>query len=102
MKPAQYLAAKEQLGLSHPEMGRLFGKHWYASYRYAAGHSKVPKEHAKLVRLLVLARLTVSDGFYQKILRKARSGGLIGAVTFLQASMSRAKFAKIQGEIEKE
>lgn len=43
MLPAEYLKAKEALGLTHKRMGEEWGYSRRTSYRYASGETKIPK-----------------------------------------------------------
>jgi hypothetical protein len=70
MKPSQYEAARQTLGWSHVEAGAFVGKSWRMMFRYAAGTHDMPPTVARLLRLLVYLRLTVSQRKFDDIVRE--------------------------------
>jgi hypothetical protein len=70
MKPSQYEAARNYLGWSHEEAGAFVGKSWRMMYRYAAGSHDMPPTVARLLRLLVYLRLTVSQHKFEQIVKE--------------------------------
>ena len=60
MTPAQYRAARAALGWTHAKIAEVIGVHTRTALRYQAGKTDIPEPAARLLRLLVLLRLTVS------------------------------------------
>jgi hypothetical protein len=60
MTASQYRHARETLGWTHEHIGAVLGVDLRTSYRYSAGDVEIPEPSARLVRLLVRVRLTMS------------------------------------------
>jgi hypothetical protein len=61
MTRTEYRAALKTLGMSRLGAGKVLGLSKRQAQRVAAGHSKVPKPVAKLVRLMVKLNLKPGD-----------------------------------------
>jgi transcriptional regulator with XRE-family HTH domain len=72
MKPAQYKAAREALGWTHAKLAETIGVSERTPFRYAAGEVEVPEPAARLLRLLVLLRLTVSARKFDELVAELR------------------------------
>ena len=60
MTDNEYQAARAALGCTHVRIAETIGVSVRTSFRYANGDAKIPEPTARLLRLLVLLRLTVS------------------------------------------
>jgi transcriptional regulator with XRE-family HTH domain len=60
MTPSEYEAAREALGWTHAQLAETIGVSVRTPYRYQGGDVDIPEPAARLLRLLVLLRLTVS------------------------------------------
>jgi hypothetical protein len=69
MTGSEYRNAHETLGWTHLQMAQVIGIAKRSPYRYAAGGT-IPEPAARLVRLLVLLRLTLSERKFDEIVRQ--------------------------------
>jgi hypothetical protein len=69
MTRSEYRSARETLGWTHLRMAQVLGLRRRSSYRYAAGDT-IPEPAARLLRLLVLLRLTVSGKKFNEIIQQ--------------------------------
>jgi DNA-binding XRE family transcriptional regulator len=60
MTDNEYQAARAALGCTHVTIAETIGVSVRTSFRYANGDAKIPEPTARLLRLLVRLRLTVS------------------------------------------
>jgi hypothetical protein len=60
MTTSEYRNARETLGWTHKRMAEVLGLSRRSPYRYAEGYT-IPQPAARLLRLLVLMRLTTSE-----------------------------------------
>ena len=70
MTQREYRSARETLGWTHEYMARVLGVGRRTPYRYAAGDVDIPEPAARLVRLLVLLRLTLSERKFNDIVKQ--------------------------------
>lgn len=61
MSPSQFNTALTKLGLSQMEASRMLGIDDRTVRRYAAGDARIPVTLAKLLRLAVAGKITISD-----------------------------------------
>jgi predicted transcriptional regulator len=69
MTRSEYRNARETLGWTHEHMAKVLGVARRSPYRYSAGES-IPEPAARLVRLLVLLRLTMSERRFDDIVKQ--------------------------------
>lgn len=69
--PNEYTVARETLRWSHEKIGKTIGVAQRSPYRYASGEP-IPEPQRKLLRLLVLLRLTVSERKFEEIVNQLR------------------------------
>jgi transcriptional regulator with XRE-family HTH domain len=67
LKPAQYKAAREALGWTHAKIAETIGVSIRTPFRYASGEAVIPEPAARLLRLLVALRLTVSTRKFDEL-----------------------------------
>ncbi len=53
MLPAEYLKAKDALGLTHEQIGEELGYSRRTSYRYAYGNTRIPKAVCLTLRAML-------------------------------------------------
>jgi hypothetical protein len=70
MKPTEYEAAREALGWTHAKLAATIGVSVRTPYRYQGGDVDIPEPAARLLRLLVLLRLTVSDRKFDALIEE--------------------------------
>lgn len=63
----EYQHARATLGWTHEKMQRVLGVGDRTPYRYASGEVAIPEPSARLVRLLVLMRLTLPQRKFEDI-----------------------------------
>lgn len=61
MTPQQYRAARGILDWTHEQMGVALGVSHRTSIRYAQGDVAIPEPSARLVRMLVRLKLTLTE-----------------------------------------
>lgn len=61
MNAQQYRSARATLDWTHEQMGAALGTSKRTSIRYAMGDVEIPKPSARLVRVLVRLKLTLSE-----------------------------------------
>lgn len=64
---SEYRAAKEALEWSHEKIGHALGVGDRTPYRYASGDVEIPEPSVRLLRLLVLLRMTMSARKFEEI-----------------------------------
>ena len=69
MTRSEYRNARETLGWTHQRMADVLGLARRSPYRYAEG-ATIPEPSARLLRLLVLLRLTMSEKRFDDIVRQ--------------------------------
>lgn len=67
----EYTVARDTLHWSHEKLGTTIGVAQRAPYRYANGEP-IPEPQRKLLRLLVLLRLTLSERKFEEIVNQLR------------------------------
>jgi hypothetical protein len=70
MTRREYKSAHETLGWTHLRMAQVLGVAQRTPYRYAAGEVDIPEPIARLLRLLVLMRLTFSERKFNDIVKQ--------------------------------
>ena len=72
MKPRQYDAARNELGWTHAKVARIWNRNLRTVFRYASGDKDwpIPPELARLLRLLVRLRFTVSKREFESIMEE--------------------------------
>jgi hypothetical protein len=70
MTKREYRSARETLGWTHLRMAQILGVGQRTPYRYAAGEVDIPEPAARLLRLLVLMRLTLSERKFNDIVKQ--------------------------------
>jgi DNA-binding XRE family transcriptional regulator len=70
MTPDQYEHARVTLGMSHEKLAQVIGVDRRTPFRWVKGENRrgIREPQARLVRLLVLLRLTVSERKFNEIL----------------------------------
>lgn len=68
MTPLEYKSAKATLGWSHTTLAAMLGMGLRCSFRYASGEIEIPNDRARLLRLYVLLRLSVSERKFNELL----------------------------------
>jgi len=71
MTPREYEAARTALGWTHAQVAETLGVGDRTPYRYASG--EIPEPAARLLRLLVLLRLTIDQGKFKKLVEELRA-----------------------------
>jgi hypothetical protein len=66
MTTSEYRNARETLGWTHLRMAQVLGLGRRTPYRYAEG-ATIPEPAARLLRLLVIMRLTTSERKFEQI-----------------------------------
>lgn len=66
----QYNAARETLAWTHERLAQVIGVGERTPYRYASGDVAIPEPAARLLRLLVLLRLTLSERKFEEIIKQ--------------------------------
>ena len=69
MTKSEYRSARETLGWTHLRMAQVLGLGRRSPYRYAAGDT-IPEPAARLLRLLVVLRLTLSERKFNEIIQQ--------------------------------
>jgi len=69
MTRGEYRAARETLNWTHEHVAEVLGVGRSTVYRYASGTIGVPEPAARLLRLLVLLRLTLPLRKFEDILK---------------------------------
>jgi transcriptional regulator with XRE-family HTH domain len=72
MTDNEYQAARAALGCTHVRIAETIGVSVRTSFRYANGDAKIPEPTARLLRLLVLLRLTVSTRKFNELVSAAQ------------------------------
>jgi transcriptional regulator with XRE-family HTH domain len=67
VKPKEYDAARKELGWTYIQLSEVLGLSPRTPYRHASGDTPIPPPVARLLRLLVLLRLTMSAHKFEKI-----------------------------------
>jgi transcriptional regulator with XRE-family HTH domain len=70
MKASQYRAVREELGWSNAQLAKAIGLSRRAPYRYENGEIKVPEPTARLLRLLVMLRLSSGERKFNDIVER--------------------------------
>lgn len=70
MTPREYWAVKEALGWSHEKMGHAIGVTERTPYRYASGDVEIQEPTARLMRLLVFLKMTLSQRKFDEVLQQ--------------------------------
>lgn len=70
MEPREYKAVKEALGWSHERLGNAIGVTERTPYRYASGDVEIQEPTARLMRLLVLLKMTMSQRKFDEVLQQ--------------------------------
>jgi len=68
MRSSEYQSARDTLGWTHMRLAEVLGVGKRTALRYAKGD--VPEPAARLLRLLVLLRLTMSERKFEDIMRQ--------------------------------
>jgi hypothetical protein len=63
-------AARDTLSWTHERVAKVLGVGRRTAYRYASGDVQIPEPAARLLRLLVLLRLTMSHGKFEDIVKQ--------------------------------
>jgi hypothetical protein len=69
MTQGEYKSARETLGWTYLRMAHVLGLKKRSVYRYAAG-DPIPEPQARLLRLLVLMRLTLTERKFEDIVKQ--------------------------------
>jgi ribosome-binding protein aMBF1 (putative translation factor) len=69
MKDNEYNVARETLGWTHEQLGDAIGVSPRCPYRYANGET-IPEPVRKLLRLLIMLRLTMSGRKFNEIVKQ--------------------------------
>jgi transcriptional regulator with XRE-family HTH domain len=70
MKTKEYMSAQDTLQWTHKKLAKVLGISRRTPYRYQSGEVKIPEPAARLVRLLVLLRLTLSERKFEEIIKQ--------------------------------
>jgi len=70
MKYREYNSAREALGWTHEKVALVLGVSRRMPYRYQRGELDVPEPTSRLIRLLVLLRLTLSARKFEDIVKQ--------------------------------
>lgn len=62
----EYHAARETLAWTHEKLARKIGTTERTAYRYASG-DKIPPDRRRLLKILVLLKLTLSERKFEQI-----------------------------------
>jgi hypothetical protein len=65
-------AARDTLSWTHEKLGQVLGVSRRTPYRYQRGEVVIPEPASRLLRLLVLLRLTLSERKFEDIVRQLR------------------------------
>ena len=68
-KVNEYTAARTELAWTHKKIAQVLGVGRRTSYRYANGEP-IPEPQRRLLRLLVLARFTLSERKFEEIIKQ--------------------------------
>jgi hypothetical protein len=63
-------AARDTLSWTHERVAKVLGVGRRTPYRYASGDAPIPEPAARLLRLLVLLRLTLSERKFEDIVKQ--------------------------------
>ena len=63
-------AARDTLSFTHERVAKVLGVGRRTPYRYASGDVQIPEPAARLLRLLVLLRLTLSERKFEDIVKQ--------------------------------
>lgn len=69
VKDNEYIAARDTLRWTHERIAKALGIGQRTPYRYANGET-IPEPQRRLLRLLVLLRLTLSDRKFEDIVKQ--------------------------------
>jgi hypothetical protein len=69
-KRNEYNIARHELGWTHERLGKLIGVSERVPYRYASGDVDIPAPSRKLLKLLVLMRLTMSKNKFEEVINQ--------------------------------
>jgi hypothetical protein len=72
MTDNEYQHARAALDCTHVTIAEMIGVSVRTSFRYAHGDAKIPEPTARLLRLLVRLRLTVSTCKFNELVRAAQ------------------------------
>jgi hypothetical protein len=72
MTDDEYQAARAALDCTHDRIAEMIGVSVRTSFRYANGDAKIPEPTARLLRLLVVLRLTVSTRKFNELVEVAQ------------------------------
>ena len=72
MKPKEYKAVREALDWTHLRVAKTLGVSRRVPYRYQNGEVDIPEPAARLLRLLVLLRYTMSERKFNDIVNQLR------------------------------
>ena len=70
MTPAQYRAVRDELGWSNAQVAKTIGVSKRMPFRYENGETVVPGPAARLLRLLVMLRLTAGSQKFNEIVER--------------------------------
>jgi hypothetical protein len=63
-------AARDTLSWTHERVAQVLGVGRRTTFRYASGEQRIPEPVARLLRLLVLLRLTMSQGDFEDVVKQ--------------------------------
>lgn len=69
-RPNEYNIARDELGWTHEQLGKVIGVSERVPYRYAAGDVDIPTPSRRLLKLLVLMRLTMSERKFREVVNQ--------------------------------
>jgi DNA-binding transcriptional regulator YiaG len=72
MSPLEFMNARAALGWSYPELANTLGVSLRTPFRWASGENNLQGPEARLLRLLVLLRLTVSAHKFNELIEELR------------------------------
>lgn len=64
----EYQHARETLDWTHEKLARKIGTNERTVYRYASGDVEIPPDRRRLLKLLVLLKLTLSEKKFEQII----------------------------------
>ena len=70
MTPKQYRAVRKELGLSNEEVAKTIGVSRRVPFRYQKGDVDVPEPAARLLRLLVMLRMSLGSRKFNEIVER--------------------------------
>lgn len=67
-RPNEYLIARAELGWTHERLRKVLGVTERVPYKYASGDVEIPPPSRRLLKLLVLLRLTMSARKFEEVI----------------------------------